>query len=138
MDMVRWIGGFLSRLGLASKRTAAGDDELCRLYTAVGDFRAGDKLSFYGHYLYRWDPGGHLPPAFVARRDLGAGERVVNNLADSRKSDLEIIWFDGEPGSPASRRRREGVGEPLTIPSGIMAGNPDGPEKEEEKDGEGE
>lgn len=60
-------------------------------FIAAADFEAGQRLAFYGDHLYPIDPGGQLPPAFVARRDIRAGERVFNDPTDPEKSDLAVV-----------------------------------------------
>src|SRR5262245_12381029 len=60
-------------------------------YIATADFTVGDRLAFYGDYLYRVDPGGHLPATFVARRNIKAGEYVYNDPTDPKRSDLMLL-----------------------------------------------
>jgi hypothetical protein len=64
-------------------------------FIAMSDFLIGEKLCVYGDYLYRYDPAGQLPPIFVARRNIKAGQKVTNDPTSSR-SDLTVILMDTE------------------------------------------
>lgn len=73
------------------RRSPEPKGELFTPFIAAGDFRKGDKLCFYGDHIYKWDPAGALPAVFIARRNIRAGQRVINDPTDSRRSDLIVI-----------------------------------------------
>jgi hypothetical protein len=60
-------------------------------FIANEDFTAGYRLTFYGDVLYRVDPAGALPAAFIAKRDIRAGEKVFNDPTDPKRSDLMVM-----------------------------------------------
>lgn len=60
-------------------------------FIANENFSAGDRLTFYGDVLYRVDPAGMLPAAFIARRNIRAGEKVYNDPTDPKRSDLMLV-----------------------------------------------
>ncbi|HKX31223.1 MAG TPA: hypothetical protein VJ302_26270 [Blastocatellia bacterium] len=75
-------------------RSAESVEPLFNPFIAASDFYVGEKLCVYGDYLYRYDPTGQLPAAFIAQRDIKAGEKVVGDPTDSRRSDLTVIWWE--------------------------------------------
>jgi hypothetical protein len=64
-------------------------------FIAASDFLIGEKLCVYGDYLYRYDPTGQLPPIFIARQNIKAGQKVISDPTSSR-SDLTVILWNME------------------------------------------